>query len=221
MNISDSTRKALAKYPYLDHYMAMGIVNNRGLARLVQPEVARELGIHPNIQSIVTALRRESKSKKSHEKGSLEYILAESDVNLRYDMAAVTLAVGQRDLEKTKRKLLPEGSYILLQGLDSMTIIAHEELIKKVSKHLNQEVMELYENLAIVVVKSPREITKTPGVLAHLANILALEMINVVEMMSSHAETAFIIEEKDALRTIEVLRREIKRSRKNLQVNIH
>ncbi len=216
MNISDSTRKVLAKYPYLDNYMAMGIVNNRGLARLVQPEVARELDIHPNIQSIVTALRRESKSKKRLEKGSLEHILAGSNVNLRYDMAAVTLAVGQSNMEKTRRKLLPEGSYILLQGLDSMTLIAHEDLIKKVGGHLNREVMELYENLAIVVVKSPKEIAKTPGVLAHLANILAMERINIVEMMSSHAETAFIIEEKDALRTIEVLRREIKRSRKTL-----
>ncbi|NIM45298.1 MAG: hypothetical protein GTO54_06655, partial [Nitrososphaeria archaeon] len=80
-------------------------------------------------------------------------------------------------------------TYILLQGMDNLTIIADEGSIKKAREHLKRDVQEFYPSLAIVVVKSPKEITKTPGVLAYLANILALEEINIVEMMSSHAET--------------------------------
>ncbi len=52
-----------------------------------------------------------------------------------------------------------------------------------------------------------------PGVLSHLANILATEKINVVEMMSSYTETWFIVSEKDALKAVEAIRREIKRAR--------
>ncbi|MFQ5800394.1 MAG: hypothetical protein ACE5HH_01575 [Candidatus Hydrothermarchaeales archaeon] len=216
MNISEASRRALGKFPYLDRYMPLGVVNNRGLARLILPEVAKQLGTQPNIQSVVTALRRESKAKKKQAKTKLDAILAESNINLKYDMSAVTVAVGQKDLEKIKGRLLTEGTYILLQGMDNLTIVAGEASIKKVREYLGKEVLEIYSNLAIVVVKSPKEITKTPGVIAHLANILALEKINVVEMMSSHAETAFIVEERDALRTIGVLRQEIKRSRKPL-----
>jgi aspartokinase len=65
-----------------------------------------------------------------------------------------------------------------------------------------------------VIVKSPKEIADTPGVIAHLANILAVEKINVVEMMSSYTETWFIVDEKDALKTVEAMRQEIKRARK-------
>jgi aspartokinase len=214
MNISEATRRALGKFPYLDRYMPLGVVNNRGLARLILPEVTKQLGTQPNVQSVVTALRRESKSKKKQARTKLDAILAESNVNLKYDMAAVTVPVGQKDLKKIKGRLLTEGTYILLQGMDNLTIVAEEPMIKKIREYLGDEALEVYSNLAIVVVKSPKEITKTPGVLAYLANILALEKINIVEMMSSHAETAFIIEERDALPTIEVLRREIKRSRK-------
>jgi predicted regulator of amino acid metabolism with ACT domain len=212
MNISEATRKALSKYPYLDQYMAMRVVNYRGLARKILPEISREVGLTPNVLSIVTALRRTTRKRKP-EKSELEGILAKSNVNLKYDMAAATVTLGRNDMRGVKEKLLKEGTYILLQGMESLTVIADDLIIKKVREHLGSEVLEIYSNLAIVVVKSPKEITKTPGVIAYLANILAIEKINVVEMMSSHAETAFIVEERDALRTIEVLRREIKRSR--------
>ena len=212
MNTSEATRQALGRYPYLDRYMDMGVVNNRGLARLILSDVAKKLGTRPNIQSVVTALRRMPKTKKPLAR-RLDAILSDSSVNLRYDMAALTMSVGQKEMETIKEKVLTEGAYILLQGMESLTIVAEEETIEKIRELMGKELLDAHSNLAIVVVKSPREITKTPGVLAHFANILALENINIVEMMSTHAETAFIVEERDALKTIEILRREIKRSR--------
>jgi predicted regulator of amino acid metabolism with ACT domain len=213
MNISEATRKALGKYPYLDRYMSMGIINNRGLARHIHSDVSKHLETQPNIQSIVTALRRLSQKKRKTDDSGLENILAKSTVNLKYDTAAATISVGQSQVESVKKRILTEGTYILLQGMESLTIVADNASIDRVRDSLGSEVLEIYSDLAIVVVKSPGEITTTPGVLAYLANILALEGINIVEMMSSHAETAFIVDEKDALITIEVLRREIKRSR--------
>jgi aspartokinase len=197
--------------------MSMDVVNHRGLARLILPEVAKQIGISPNIQSVVTALRRMPKTRRKRVRSQLDGILAESNVNLKYDMAAVTVSVGKSELEKIKARLLTEGTYILLQGMESLTIVAEEAAIKKIREHLGIGVLDALSNLAIVVVKSPNRITSTPGVLAYLANVLALEKINIVEMMSSHAETAFIVEERYALRTIEVLRREIKRSREPIK----
>ena len=108
--------------------------------------------------------------------------------------------------------ILPHGQPMAIKDISSSLGIK-EETIEKIRELIGKELLDAHSNLAIVVVKSPREITKTPGVLAHFANILALENINIVEMMSTHAETAFIVEERDALKTIEILRREIKRSR--------
>jgi len=213
MNLSEATRRALEKYPYLDRYMAMGIINNRGLAREIKGELAKQQESEPNIQSIVTSLRRLPQKKRHAKASDLEKILARSVVNLKYDMAAATIAVGERGAQKAIKQALTEGTYILLQGMESLTIVADVASIKELKNTLETGILEIYSDLAIVVVKSPSEITGTSGVLAHLANILALERINIVEMMSSHSETAFIVAEKDALRTVDVLRREIKRSR--------
>ncbi|GBE56894.1 MAG TPA: ACT domain-containing protein [Euryarchaeota archaeon] len=217
MNISEATRRTLEKYPYLDRYMAMGIINNRGLAREIRGELTKQLDSEPNIQSIVTALRRLPQKKRQAKGMGLEKILAKSTVNLKYDMAAATVSVGQSRTQREIKQILTEGTYILLQGMESLTIVADVTSIEGLRQALGTDILEIYSDLAIVVVKSPGEITSTPGVLAHLANILALERINVVEMMSSHAETAFIVAEKDALRTVEVLRREIKRSRPTIK----
>jgi len=215
MSISEATRRALSRYPYLELYMGMGVVNWRGLARMIMEDVAKELGAKPNIQSVVTALRRSGMSRRKAERSRLESILSKSSVNLRYDMGAVTVALG-REAARAMGKLLREGTYILLQGMETVTIVAEEALISRIRRLLASEVLEARSELAIIVVKSPREITGTPGVIARLANILALERINVVELMSSHTETAFIVEEDDALRTLKVLRREIRSSRERL-----
>jgi aspartokinase len=216
MSLSEATRRALEKYPYLDRYISLGVVNNRGLARLILPDLTREFGTQPNIQSVVTAVRRIKQHAKRPREVRLERILSKSGVSLEYDMAAVTVSVGHTRIDNIKKRLLQEGTYILLQGIENLTIVADEASIKKIKEKLGKGLLEINPNLAMVVVKSPKEITKTPGVLAYLANILSIERINIVEMMSSHAETAFIVAERDALLTVDVLRREIKRSRKHL-----
>jgi len=195
--------------------MAQGVVNYRGLAKHMLPEVSKTLGSTPNIQSVVTALRRTPVHKLVHDMGGLSRILSKSTISLRYDMGALTF---QNGIDANKMsQILTDSSSIILQGMETVTVVSDYKSIEKMRSYLKGEMMELQSNLAIVVVKSPKEITKTPGVLAYLSNILALERINIVEMMSSHAETSFIVEERDALRTIDVLRNEIKRARSPLR----
>lgn len=213
MSISEATKKAVKKYPYLEQFMGAGVINNRALARILLPEISKQLGTTPNIQSVVSSLRRLPQSKGILDDRLLRKILSKSKVNLKYDMSALTLNVRLVDKTGIMDKLTPKDTYILLQGLETLTLIGEDTLIKGLSTNIHKKALELSKNLSIVIVESPKEITKTSGVLAHLANILALEEINIVEMMSSHAETAFIVEEKDALRTVEVLRKEIKRAR--------
>jgi aspartokinase len=179
MNISEATRKILAKYPYLEEYMERGIVNSRALARDIRDDIKRELGHEVNVQSVVSAVRRHPLSKSKGEKEKIFQILSRSEVGLQYDVGALTISTG-----KTGSKIGPDE---LEEGL----------------------IM-----IASVIVKSPKEIADTPGVIAHLANILALEKINVVEMMSSYNETWFIVSERDALKTVEAMRQEIKRARR-------
>lgn len=210
--ISELVRRALAEYPQLGEYMGGGVINTRALAREILPEVRREYGREVKLQSVVTAIRRFPTSKGRIERGGLLRILSGSEVNLRYDMGALTVGLNPGILAKVKR--LPAlGGLIMIQGIETITVVAGEERLRDLEELFAGDVIEVKRGLASVVVKSPREITQTAGVIAHLASVLALERINVVEMMSSYTETCFVVAEEMALRCVEIIREEIKRAR--------
>ncbi|MDI6654390.1 MAG: ACT domain-containing protein [Candidatus Hydrothermarchaeota archaeon] len=214
-SISEAARKVLAGYPYLEEYMTLRIINNRALARAIYRDVRRECG-EVKLQSVVTAVRRFPISKTKSERNKILKILSESEVNLRYDIGVATIMLDSevpKKLDELRREI-GEETYMLIQGIQTLTIVAEERLLSLFEKLFNGKIAEIKRGLALIVVMSPKEIIRTPGVIAHLASILALEKINVVEMMSSHTETSFIVEERDALRAIEVIRNEIKRVRR-------
>ena len=212
MNISEATRKILARYPYLEEYMGLGIVNYRALARDIKEDLKRELGREVNVQSVVSAVRRHPVSKGKREKEAIYWILSKSEVSLRYDVGTLTILSGAASSKIDLQKL--DESLIMIRGIETLTIVLEEKLIDAFKAKFTGAVINSNKNLASVIVKSPKEIADTPGVIAHLANTLALEKINVVEMMSSYTETWFIVNEKDALKTVEAMRQEIKRARK-------
>lgn len=212
MSISEATRKILARYPYLEEYMRLGIVNNRALARDIKEDLKRELGREVNIQSVVSAVRRHPVSKGKREKEEIYRLLSKSEVSLRYDVGAITILLDAPSSKIDSREV--DEGLIMIRGIETLTIVVEERLIGAFKEKFKDAVISSNKNLASVIVKSPKEIADTPGVIAHLANILAVEKINVVEMMSSYTETWFIVDEKDALKTVEAMRQEIKRARK-------
>lgn len=212
MSISEATRKILARYPYLEEYMRLGIVNNRALARDIKEDLKRELGREVNIQSVVSAVRRHPVSKGKREKEEIYRLLSKSEVSLRYDVGAITILLDAPSSKIDPREV--DEGLIMIRGIETLTIVVEERLIGAFKEKFRDAVISSNKNLASVIVKSPKEIADTPGVIAHLANILAVEKINIVEMMSSYTETWFIVDEKDALKTVEAMRQEIKRARK-------
>ncbi len=200
MKIIEAVSKVVERYPYLREYLSLGLINYNATARFIREEVKNEVNKDVKIQSIVTALRRLSSKETSIESKVVE-ILAESDVSIKYDFAALYL--------KPEESVdLRDG--IIIKGTKTLTVVAEEKKIKNIGGE------NLRKNLVCIVVKSPSNIIETPGVIAHLASILALNRINIVEMMSSATETLFILDEKDSLRAVEIIRNEIKRARRRL-----
>jgi hypothetical protein len=212
MSIAEATRKILSKYPYLEEYMGRGIVNYRALARDIRDDITQELGHEVNVQSVVSAVRRHPVSKSGRKRREILNILSRSEVSLRYDVGALTMLTNKAGRGIGPHEL--DEGLIMIRGIDALTIIVEERKIDSFKEKFSTAIINLNKNLASVIVKSPKEIADTPGVIAHLANILSLEKINVVEMMSSYNETWFIVSERDALKTVEAMRQEIKRARR-------
>ncbi|MFQ6137135.1 MAG: ACT domain-containing protein [Candidatus Hydrothermarchaeales archaeon] len=216
VNISEATRRALQKYPHIEEYFQMGIVNYRALARVILDDVKHSLGKEAKLQSVVTAVRRFPKTKAKAGRDRVADVLAGSDVNLKYDVSVVTTGLDReshRRVEALHSRIAGEEAVQVIQGPQTLTIVTERRFLDTAKKIFLGRILESREDLASIIVTSPSAIVETSGVIAHLASILALEKINVVEMMSSHTETLFIVEEKDALKAVEVIREEIKRAR--------
>lgn len=208
-NISDAVREIIARKPYLLEYLSSGIINTRALAREISSEVKGELGRDVKLQSIVTALRRIPRRKVK--KDRVSEILAKSKVNLRYDVALITIKLTRENLTKLD-EIKNRRNFIILQGIETITIIGEEKAIEKIKDLLTA--LEFKKNLAFVIVESPKEIATTPGVIARIASILASNRINIEELLSSYSETCLVVKEENALKAVEAIRREIKLARK-------
>ena len=217
MKISEATRNAIQRYPHLREYLGMGVINQRAMARQILEDVKRELGGEVNLQSVVTAVRRFSASKATYRRSAVLDVLAKSEVNLNYDICVATLPLNretQKQVGEFQRRISRRsGAVQMIQGLETLTIVFEAGFVEEFKRLFGKGIMELRERLASVVVKSPKEIAETSGVIAHLATLLAIEGINAVEMMSSYTETLFILNEENALKAVAVIREEIKRSR--------
>ncbi len=203
MKIIEAVSKVVERYPYLREYLSLGLINYNAVARFIKEEVKSEINRDVKISSLVTSLRRIS-SKEVSGRSRIVEILAKSDVSIKYDFVALYL--------KPSDSIDVKDS-IIIKGTETLTVVAEEEKIKNIRRR------NLRKNLACVIVRSPRSIVETPGVIAHLASILALNRINIVEMMSSATETLFILDEKDSLKAVEIIRNEIKRARRRLNGN--
>lgn len=207
LKISKSVEEVVEEYPALSYYLSRKLINYRALAREIQPKVAERVGREVKIQSIVTALRRLNFEKREER---LREILSRSEISLVYDLCLVTSSLTPETPKKVLEIHNKLEDYILLQGLAFITVITKEEHFDFLRRLFRQEILAKAKELAGVVVKSPAEIAFIPGVISRLTSVISAEGINIVEMLSSYSETLFVVAEKDALKCINAIRREMK-----------
>lgn len=207
LSISKAVREVVEEYPALHFYLSRKLINYTSLAREIKPKVTERVGREVNLQSIVTALRRLNPEKREER---LREILSQSEISLVYDLCLVTSSL----TPETPRKVLEIHNrledYILLQGLAFITVITKEQHFDFLQTLFGEEILAKAKALAGVVVKSPEEIATTPGVISRLTSVISAEGINIVEMLSSYSETFFVVAERDALKCINAIRREMK-----------
>ena len=208
------TRDYIESRPALRNVMLQGLVNYSALARTMMDEMGGG-----NEDAIVVALRRYVMEAGGEGKAALPdeaimKILAESSLTMKTRVARITVRndwVIMSRLEPIIRRLL--ASRVLLQiilGTEGITIITEHEAYKEITNVLAGEpVLRTRNGLAEVAVRCPMKIEETPGIVAHLASLLAYHGVNVVEMVSCYTDVIFIVEEADTMRTYALLKEHV------------
>jgi hypothetical protein len=189
--------------------LRMGVVNYKALARHIRRQVESMAEEKTTENAIAMALQRLGSKIRTGTKKLEGYvdIFASSKLQMRDNIAILYL-------KKTPEiHKIEKGFMVVIKGIESTTIFLDEEKLGRL-KIPKEYIEEQRKNLTAIILTSPKEITDTPGVIAHLMNALGANNINLVEVTSSHNSTYLLVDEKDSLEAIRIIRALVERSKK-------
>jgi len=194
-----------------------GYGNFSAIARLLKPKVEEILGREVTLGGLITSVKR-ARTIYTSRSGYLK-IIAESVINLRTDVAKISLEKTRRNLEKARliSADYPEAFFQVLEGATTLTLITDQRIFNEVrSVFREEETLEEKQNLAAIIVQSPRGIVDTPGCIAAFYNPISRGQINIEETVSCFTETIIVLRMEDAARAFSLLTDLITNARKTL-----
>jgi len=183
-----------------------GYANYSAIARMIKPSVSAMLHKDVSIDGIVTALKR-LRYNYSIPSKSTSSIIAESKVNVRTDVAKISIVKNRSTIEKVSIPLKEHyDSFISVsEGIKSVTMIFDDIILERMKSLFQEHLLEQEDDLAAIIVQSPEEIIKTPGCALVFYNQLARRRINIEDTISCYTDTIIVVKMDDVARAFNAL----------------
>jgi aspartokinase len=191
--------------------------NISALARIIKPKIDLMLsGKNTSIESIVTALKRSRRDYNVPER-PIASILAASTISVKTDVAKVSAEKSKKTIEKVA-KAMPQnvGNFISVsESIMSITLVFDDVLLEDVkAMFAHDDILEIEDDLAAIIVHSPEEIIKTPGCAIAFYNQLARRHINIEDTVSCYTDTIVLVKMEQVGKAFNALTDLISNSRK-------
>ena len=181
--------------------------NYTAIARLIKPKVEKDLGRKVNFDSLVTSVKR-TKPRFQPTEGGLEGVIGRSVVNVRTDVAKLNLDRSKRALDSVRNILATYQEEFLQvsESYSAITMIFDQKLLEEIhSKFNDDDVLDEQSDLAAIIVHSPKEIVRTPGVVLTIYTKIAENHVNIEDTVSCFTDTIVVIRMDDVARTFSSL----------------
>jgi len=207
-NIVQKVWRILDGNPSIRRDLSLGLINTSALARYL----IKENKVEGTLDGVIGAIRRYDHGKHK-EIFSEAYELLGQTVNIftRKKVAEIALKKDE-DVQQLLPKLFDIIQYIqgdvlrIMQANESVRILIDEKNLEKVTKIFpKNKIFTIEKDLAEIDIYIHPEMQGTPGILAVIANELAINEINIVEVMTCPPEMLFIVKGDDLLQTHDVL----------------
>lgn len=203
--------KIIKKTPFLEESLNEGIINLSALARIIKPEIEKELYKKVKNGAIIMALKR--LSNQLSDKIDIAKVFKNSpDIIVRSNLIEFTLINSQSLITKHQKLLEAINSQkeyfgTITEGVFETTIIASTELKTSIEKiYQNEKVIFRFNNLSSVTIRLSEENINTSGVYYFILKPLAWEGINIIEVVSTSHEITLILEAKNVDRAFTILK---------------
>lgn len=207
--ITELTHQYLSEHPSIKDCLKSGIINYSRLSR----KISRELRLEKKatMEAILIACRRYSeriKNEQVHENKIIGILRkSELDIKNRILVAVVDKRFFIDHLIKIESAIRKQADlFYAIEGTTTYTIITLEKYEDELRSVFKADIGKLSKDLAIITIKSPKELEGTSGVVDHLYSLFGENGINIVETMSCWTDTIFVISEDDVQKVIRFLK---------------
>ena len=190
--------------------------NYSAIARMLMPKVKEAVNHDVNLESVITSVKR-AKANYTILQGKITRVVAGSVLNIRTDMAKVSVDKTKKNLEKIRKTLASfSGEFLqVIEGYSVVTLISDLNSFNKISSiFAKSDVIDQKQNLATVIIRSPDEIVYTPGCVQAFYNAVSRRHINIEETMSCYTETIIVLAMEDVSKAFAALTELITEARK-------
>lgn len=217
-SISRIVQELIDKDLSIQHALERGYGNFSAIARMLKPMVEEILSRKVKIESVITAVKRARITYKPAYHLDMTSVIAESTINMRTDVAKISVEKTRRNMETMRRILtfFSRDDYIqIVEGLKTITLLFDQKLVERIKSNFPLEnVLEEKNNLAAIIITSPQKIVETPGCITSFYNALSRVYINIEETLSCSTETIIVLQLRDVSKALTALTNLISEARK-------
>jgi len=181
--------------------------NYSAIARMLMPKVKEAVNSDVNLESVITSVKR-AKANYTILQGKITRVVAGSVLTIRTDMAKVSVDKTRKSLEKIRKSLATfSGEFLqVIEGNTVVTLISDLNSFNKINGIFDKtDVIDQKQNLATVIIRSPDDITSTPGCVQAFYNAVSRRHINIEETMSCYTETIIVLAMEDVSKAFAAL----------------
>ncbi len=190
--------------------------NYSAIARLVQSKVTEILGQDVKLESIITSVKR-AKANYKPLRGKITKIVAGSVINIRTDMAKISVEKTKENLEKIRKSLAGvSGEFFqIIEGISAVTLVFDQKSFNEICFMFKEkDVLDKKQNLATIIIRSPDEIIDTPGCVLAFYNTVSRRNLNIEETLSCFTDTIIVLGMEDVSKAFAALTDLIAEARK-------
>jgi hypothetical protein len=198
--ISSVVENYIKSKPFLLNSLAQGIINLTSLARIMVPELEKELGKDIKQGAIVMSLKRLSEELDFKINRKISKVLTNiGEITVRSSLSDFAFVISDTLLEN-QGKLISELQnhkdvfYTSSRGVNELNIIISTSYSHLVENFFNHEKSTLkLDNLSSITVKLPQDNISVPGVYYFIFQKLAWEGIVIHEVISTTNEFTIVV----------------------------
>ena len=206
-SISKTVQNLIDEDLSLQDALQRDYANYSAIARMLMPKVKEAVNSDVNLESVITSVKR-AKANYTILQGKITRVVAGSVLTIRTDMAKVSVDKTKKTLEKIRKSLATfSGEFLqVIEGNSVVTLISDLYSFHKINGIFDKtDVIDQKQSLATVIIRSPDDITSTPGCVQAFYNAVSRRHINIEETMSCYTETIIVLAMEDVSKAFTAL----------------